>query len=289
MSAKPTTQPVLPDVAETGLLTFYCHVIESQSPDPILKDEKAVEISRRISPIIAKSPNHWLRDLTVGKVKPELVVHINLRAKKYDEYAQAFLKNNPNGIIVNIGCGMDSRFHRIDNGKLIFFDLDLPEMMTFRKQYYQETNRYHMIGASVFEYAWMDQVAKIGKRPVLFMAEGVFMYLDGDKVKNLVMELQSRFPGSELVCEVVTALFTRKPWNSMVARKMNRQLGVGKGAAFTFGIRNSREMETWHSGIEYLDDWSYFDTRHPRLEWVGTMGKMKFMRNVQYTVHYRLN
>jgi hypothetical protein len=75
----------------------------------------------------------------------------------------------------------------------------------------------------------------------------------------------------------------------MVALKLNQQLGVGKGAAFTFGVRDSRELETWHSGIEYLDDWSYFDTRHPRLGWVGTMGKMKFMRNVQYTVHYRLH
>ena len=169
------------------------------------------------------------------------------------------------------------------------FDLDLPEMIAFKKQFYQETDRYHLIGASVFEHAWMDQVASLGKRPVLFMAEGVFMYLDGVKVRELILELQSRFPGSELVCEVVTAFFTRKPWDRMVAMKLNQQLGVGNEAAFTFGIRNKRELETWHPGIEFLDDWSYFDTRHPRLGWVGTMGKMKFMRNVQYSVHYRLN
>lgn len=289
MSTNSTNQPVLPDVAKTGLLTFYCHVIESQSPDPILKDEKAVEISQKLNPILANSPSHWLRDLTIGKVKKELVVHINLRAKKFDEYARIFLKTNPNGIIVNIGCGMDSRFQRIDNGKLVFFDLDLPEMMAFRNQFYQENDRYHMIAASVFDYAWMDRVSKIGMRPILFLVEGVFMYLDGDKVRDLVLKLQFRFPGSELVCEVVTSLFTRSPWNRLVALKMNRQLGVGKSAAFTFGLRNSREMETWHAGIKYLDDWSYFDSRHPRLGWVGTMSNIKFMRNVQYSVHYRLN
>jgi O-methyltransferase involved in polyketide biosynthesis len=289
MSTNPINQPVLPDVAETGLLTFYCHVIESQSPDPILNDEKAVEISRKLNPILANSPNHWLRDLTIGKVKKELVVHITLRAKKYDEYARAFLKTHPNGIIVNIGCGMDSRFQRIDNSKVVFFDLDLPEMMAFRNQFYQENDRYHMVAASVFDYTWMDWVSKIGKCPILFLVEGVFMYLDGDKVRDLVLKLQSRFPGSELVCEVVTALFTRKPWNRLVALKMNKQLGVGKGAAFTFGLHNSREMETWHAGIKYLDDWSYFDSRHPRLGWVGTMSNIKFMRTVQYTVHYRLN
>jgi methyltransferase (TIGR00027 family) len=279
----------LPDVAETGMLTFYCHVIESQTVDSILRDEKAVEISHQLNPVFAKSSSRLLRNLAKGKVKKELVVHIILRAKKYDEYARSFLIENPNGIIVNIGCGMDSRFHRVDNGQMIYFDLDLPEMIAFKKQFYTETDRYHFIAASVFDYAWMDQVAKMGKRPVLFMAEGVFMYLDGEKVKDLILELQSRFPGSELVCEVVTAFLTRKPWNRMVALKLNQQLGVGKGAAFTFGVQNSRELETWHAGIEYLDEWSYFDTRHPRLGWVGTMGRIKFMRNVQYTVHYRLH
>ena len=289
MPNNPTHSISLPDVAETGMLTLYCHVIESQNPDPILVDVKAVEISRQLNPVFEKSSSRLLRDLAIGKVKNELVVHINLRAKKYDEYARAFLAKNPDGIMVNIGCGMDSRCLRVDNGRMTCFDLDLPEMIAFKKQFYKETERYHCIGASVFENAWMDQVASLGKRPVLFMAEGVFMYLDGGKVRELILTLQSRFPGSELVCEVVTAFFTRSPWDRMVAMKLNQQLGVGNEAAFTFGIPSACALESWGPGIEYLDDWSYFDTRHPRLGWVGTMGKMKFMRNVQYSVHYRLH
>jgi O-methyltransferase involved in polyketide biosynthesis len=290
MSNNSTNSNPLPDVAETGMLTFYCHVVESQNQNPILLDRTAVEISRQLSPVFANSSSRLLRSLAKGKVKKELVVHINLRAKKYDEYANSFLMENPNGILVNIGCGMDSRFQRIDNGKMICFDLDLPEMIGFKKQFYKENDRYHFIATSVFDYSWMDQVEKIGKRPILFMAEGVFMYLDREKIKDLILKLQSRFPGSELVCEVVTTFFTLKPWNWMVALKMNQQLGVGKKAVFSFGVWNSRELETWHSGIEYLDDWSYFDTRHPRLGWVGMVGRiLKFMRNIQYTVHYRLH
>jgi len=285
----PNDTKSFPDVAETGMLTFYCHVVESQNPNPILYDQKAVEISYQLNPVLANSSSSLLRNLVKGKIKKELVVHITLRAKKYDEYAKLFLIKNPYGIIVNIGCGMDSRFQRIDNDRMTYFDLDLPEMINFKKQFYQETDRYHFIAASVFDYAWMDQVANVENKPVLFMAEGVFMYLDGKKVKDLILKMQSRFPGSELVCEVVTELFTRQPWNKMIALKMNQQLGVGMEAAFIFGIRNSRDLETWHSGIEYLDDWSYFDTQHPRLGWVGTLRKSKFMRNVQYTVHYRLN
>jgi methyltransferase (TIGR00027 family) len=227
----------LPDVAQTGMLTFYCHVIESQNPNPILVDEKAVEISRQLNPVLANSPNKLLRNLAKGKLRDELVVHITLRAKKYDDYAISFLAKNPDSILVNLGCGMDSRFFRVDNGRMTCFDLDLPEMIDFKKRFYTETDRYHLLGMSVFNYAWMDLVEKAGKRPVLFMAEGLLMYLDAGKVKDLILTLQSRFPGSELVCEVVMEFFTRKPWNRMVAMKLNQQ-GIGKDAAFTFGIKN---------------------------------------------------
>ncbi len=47
------------------------------------------------------------------------------------------------------------------------------------------------------------------KGPFLFMAEGVFMYLDGKDVRSLVLKLQETFPGSELVCEVVNSLWLR--------------------------------------------------------------------------------
>ncbi len=278
----------LPAVAETGLLTFYCHVIESASKDPILKDEKAVEIARKLKPLVEKSANKLLQNIAQGKISEPLVVHITLRAAKYDEYCRSFIRKNPSGIIVNIGCGMDSRFFRIDNGKIIFFDSDLPEMIKFKKQFYSNTDRYHLIPSSVFEFAWMDKVAKAGHKPVLFLAEGVFMYLDGEKVKKLVLEMQRRFPGSELVCEVVSALFTRKPWDRLVAMKLNQQLGVGKDAGFTFGIHNSHELESWHPGIKYLGEWSYFDSGSDRLGLLGRIGKMKFMRKVQYTIHYQL-
>ncbi len=289
MIDQPIESIPIPDVAETGMLTFYCHVIESRRQQPILYDEKALEVARRLSPLFEKSSSRILRSLAKEQVREELVVHINLRARRYDEYAAAFLKENPDGVLVNLGCGMDSRCLRIDNGQMTCFDLDLPEMIAFKRQFYNETDRYALIGASVFDYAWMDQVVLVGKSPVLFMAEGLFMYLDGKKVKELILELQRRFPGSELVCEVVTELFTRKPWDRMVGLKLNRQLGIGRGAAFTFGIPNCRALESWGPGIEFLDDWSYFDTQAPRLGWVGTLGKIRLMRQVQYTVHYRLH
>jgi methyltransferase (TIGR00027 family) len=278
----------LSDVATTSLLTLYARALESQSDAPILIDEKAVEITQRLTPRLASSPNRMLRSLAIGKVSQQLCVHLALRASQYDKYSRQFLARFPQGSIVNIGCGMDTRNFRVDNDRAIFFDLDLPEVIRFKRDYVDESPRYHMIAASVFDYTWMDLVEQMGSRPVLFLAEGVFMYLDPDKVRMLFVDLQHRFPGSELVCEVVNSRWLSKTLQPMIRAKMQRQLGLGADATFKFGIRDGCEPETWSQGIQFLDEWSYFDTKHPKLGWTGWMGHVELFRKTQWTVHYRL-
>ncbi len=60
---------------------------------------------------------------------------------------------------------MDTRFHRVDNGQAHFFDLDLPEVIRFKRNYVEESPRYRLIASSVFDYAWMDQVIEAGNYP----------------------------------------------------------------------------------------------------------------------------
>lgn len=35
-----------------------------------------------------------------------------------DKLVGDHIKNNPNATIINIACGMDTRFYRVDNGKI---------------------------------------------------------------------------------------------------------------------------------------------------------------------------
>jgi methyltransferase (TIGR00027 family) len=287
---KPVGLPAnLPDVSATSLVTLYCRAIESQAAEPILHDEMAVQITRRLNPLLASSDDRLARSLASGKVNKVLVVHIALRSRKYDEYTRLFLAQHPDGVVVNIGCGMDTRFYRIDNGQVIFFDLDLPEIIQFKRSFVAESDRYSLIACSVLDDRWMEQVAQAGPRPTLFLAEGVLMYLDPDPVKALILKLQFHFPGSELVCEVVNSLWLSKTFKPMVNRKMQRGAGLGKEAEFHFGIPGSRELESWGPGIEFLDEWSYFDSNHPRLGWIGWFKRFELFRKTQWTIHYRLN
>lgn len=294
MIATPTKPEVSPpvsfsDVESTALLTLYARAIESRSQDPILVDETAEYLVDRIDPLIAVRDDPLLRMLFERRVTPQLTVHIALRAKKYDQYARDFLLRNPSGVIVNLGCGMDTRFQRLDDGHLVCFDLDLPDMIHFKRGLLAETDRYQMIASSVFDESWMEQVSSAGSRPVLFLAEGLFMYLDPYKVRQLVLDLQSRFPGSELVCEVVSQRWTSGFWKKVTASKMQRQLKLGKGTEYCFGLVSPDEMENWHSGIHFIERWSYFETNHPKLGWMRMFSKLSVLNEVQYTVYYRLD
>lgn len=276
------------DVAATSFVTLYCHAIESQSKDPILDDQKAVEITNELNKILSGSKNRLDKDLVKGKLKKEMVTHIAIRAKQYDKYVFDFLENSPDGVVVNIGCGLDSRFLRVDNGRVTFYDLDLPEVIDIKKQFFEENERYHFISLSVLDHDWMSIVAK-HEGPFLFMAEGVFMYLHREDVQSLILKLRSKFSGSELVCEVFNSIWLKKPLKKIMDFKMQKELHLGKDATFHFGIRDSKEIEEWHDGIELLDDWSYFDSDEKKLGLLKIFGKIEFLRKTQWTVHYRLN
>jgi O-methyltransferase involved in polyketide biosynthesis len=276
------------DIAATSFITLYCHALETLSDDPILSDPKSVEITTELNETLSRSEQTLDRILVSGMLDKRLVVHIAIRAKKYDDYARDFLQRFPDGVIVNIGSGLDSRFLRIDNGRVVFYDLDLPEIIAIKRDFFKESERYHLIASSVLDFNWMTPVLQ-HKGPFLFMAEGVFMYLDGKDVRSLVLKILEKFRGSELVCEVVNSLWLRPLLKKILDYKMQKQVHLGKDAMFRSGIKDGQEMEHWHSGIQFLDEWSYFDSEEKKLGWLRLLRHIEFIRKTQWTVRYRLN
>jgi methyltransferase (TIGR00027 family) len=276
------------DISSTMLLTLYCRAMESLSPDPVINDPEAVRITTALNSLLAHSSDRMYKDLGEGKLNRKLMLFISLRAKRFDDYTRAFLLSNPGGTIINLGCGLDTRFWRIANGKVRFYDLDLPEVIELKKKLCRETERYHMIASSVLDYDWLSLLKNKVTGPVLFLAEGLFMYLEKNDVKELVLKLQSGFPGSELVCEVVNESVAHGWLKGLMDMRMHGQLHVGGGVTFLSGIRNGKEMESWSSGIRLMDEWSYFDSTEKKLGPVRFFGRIPWMRRVQWTAHYKL-
>ena len=84
---------------------------------------------------------------------------------------------HPEGLVVNLGAGLDTRFYRLDNGTIAWIDIDLPEVVAFRQKLQEPANpRRLLLAASVLEHGWVPHVKRLARSRVLFVAEGLFPY-----------------------------------------------------------------------------------------------------------------
>ncbi len=265
----------LSGVAETLLIPLYVRALESKRPDALLVDDKATAF-------VAEHEAELARVKQI-KMDDEDRVTLVLRNRELDRHAKAFMARCPRAVVVHIGCGLDSRFERVDDGLVDWYDLDLPEVIALRRELLgEETDRYHLLATSVFETAWMDTVSARRPRPVLFLAEGVFMYFDERRVRALVRTLRERFPGSELVFDALA------PW---MVRANNLRLwlsGSPIDARYRWGLRRGRDVEKWSEGVRLLEQWFPLDRPEPRLSRVRWMRHVGPLARVIGIYRYRL-
>jgi O-methyltransferase involved in polyketide biosynthesis len=278
----------LEPVSETLFIPLYALALESRTAHPILVDNKAVELTETLNRLFSGSDKPIFNRLARGQLPSTLVTSMALRMRRYDRYVRSFLQREPGGIVVNLGCGLDGRRRRVDDGQMRWFDLDLPEVIALRRRFLGETDRFHCIAASVLDYEWLDALPSEPGHRFLFVAEGLFMYLPQDGVRALVLKLMERSPGAELVAEVAHRKIVGIMHGRLGRGKFRRQFGLSNDVVYTFGLENSREMERWASGLVLLDDWTYFDEAEPKLGWLRLFSRWPLFRWAQWTVHYRL-
>ena len=254
-----TTGPDLSGVAKTLLITLYIRAIESQRPDALIKDERAEALVRQLD-------QESLRK-TLALTEDSTRVVVILKSRDFDRFAQDFLTHHPDAVVVHIGCGLDTRFERVaEGGQVEWYDLDLPDVIELRRKLVGgEGARHHFLACSVLDSTWLNQVGTHRQRPVLFLAEGVFMYLYEAQVRSLVLTMKQHFPGAELVFDAYSP-FLRWSHNVKVAR-------TRIGAPLHWALKHPQDLERWSDpstslrtgGIRLLDERVPFQSPEPRL------------------------
>lgn len=263
----------LNDVAETLLIPLYIRAIESQRPDALLKDEKAVALLRQMGDDFSL--------IKEARVNEETRAALLLRNREFDRHTRDFLARCPQAVVVHIGCGLDARFERVDNGQVEWYDLDLPEVIELRRKLIGgEGERYHLLACSVFDSAWLDTMSVYPQRPFLFLAEGVFMFFEEAQVRSLVLTLKEHFPGAELAFDAFSPFFV---WAN------NRRFARTKiGARCHWALKRGKDLERWEDGIYLLDEWFSFGQPEPRLSHVRWARYIPLLARTMGVFHYRL-
>jgi O-methyltransferase involved in polyketide biosynthesis len=265
----------LSGVAETLLIPLYVRAMESQRPDALLKDERAVAL-------VSQMPDAFARVRQI-KMDEEDRVALILRNREFDRFARSFLARHPGAGVVHIGCGLDARFERVDDGQVSWYDLDLPDVIELRRKLIGgEGTRHHFIGGSVFDNAWLDSISCHRPCPRLFLAEGVLMYFAETQVKSLVLTLREHFPGAELIFDAFSPFLVR-------ANNFRFRLSRAKmGARYHWGLKRGTDLERWGEGIRLLDEWFPFDRPEPRLARVQWVRHIPPLARVMGIFHYQL-
>lgn len=108
MSMSDPSLQSLSDVVETALVPLYVRAIELQRPDALFKDGKAVELVEEMGYDFSR--------IKQAQLNEETRLALVLRTREFDRKAQDFLMRCPEGVVIHIGCGLDKRFERMDNG-----------------------------------------------------------------------------------------------------------------------------------------------------------------------------
>ncbi len=242
----------LSNVNETLFIPLYGKALMSKN-NMIIKDKKAEEIIRSV--------NYDFKKLKIAK---KIQIFMSLRAVIIDDYTDYFIKKNPGCIVLHLGCGLDSRVMRVKGEAKCWYDLDFPEVIELKKNYFYENDEYKMIGSSATDYNWMSRISYSGE-PVLIIAEGLLMYLSETEVKNLLAALKSKFTGAEIIFDAFSKTTAKMSKYQPSLKKTNAQI--------LWGFDKPDEVESLDGGIKYLHTLYFNDDK--RIEDLN--GYYKFM------------
>ena len=242
----------LSQVSRTAILLLICRAVESEKKNSVLKDPMAVLCLERLISMASGDDRRWIikkkrsyegiqgRDAKAGV----------LRGRAFDKIASRFIADHPKCTVINLACGFDTRFWRIENEKCRYLELDLPEVINLKKECLKDQLGYEVIGGSVLDTTWIDKVTTNGNTGFLLLAEGLFPWIPPQDATRLFKEIGERFYRSQLVLDVVPERYTKGIWKSLI--RLHSRIDFGLDVSWVFGIKNPRDIEAYGNGFKVI-------------------------------------
>lgn len=242
-------------VAETLLIPLYMRAKESKRKKSfILKDELAEKLADEI-------------DYDYSKFDTAKFSYVGcaVRGWFYDRIIQEFISSHTHPVVVNIGCGLDTRFQRIkEKSNALFYEMDLPEVIALRLKLIPEPEEDVYIGASLLDVDWMDELKN--RHPdgsFIIIAEGVLMYFYEKQVKQFLNRIAERFEGGLLCFDVCGTMMTKHRIKPDSLRDSKAQIRSG--------INDGHIVEQWEPRLKLVKQASYMSFFRSRWGLLGIM------------------
>jgi O-methyltransferase involved in polyketide biosynthesis len=182
----------LAGVPETALWNLYQRAAAARAGH--LDDPRAVEVIARLDYPFDRF------DLPYQGMAARLHAQ---RVRTMDGALRRLLAGAPDATVVALGEGFETQFWRVDNGRLHWLTLDLPEVVSVRRQALPDGPRCQTLTGSAADVEWTAQVER--DRSVIITAQGLLPYFERDEVHRLLAAWARQLPGAWLLFDAVTA------------------------------------------------------------------------------------
>ena len=236
------------DIQETALIPLAIKASETARPNARIKDEKAKAIIDTLGVDVSKYDPFLSHEGVVA------------RTIMYREQLKELLEKYPDAVCINLGCGFDDKFSQVDNGRLQWFDVDLPDQIAVRRKVYEDRKRCVMLEGDAVRGNWTKSIP--ASDMYLIVMEGVLEYFSKEQVKTCLNMLCDCFPHGYLLAEL----------HSPFLEKHGKHHDAVKNTNATFGWGTK-------SGMEYLD-------LEPRMKLVSETSYNEEMK--KYTIRGKL-
>ncbi len=213
-------------IPEAMLRTLYARAKESKRPGAYIKDETAENIIAQL-------------DYDFSEMEKSVVMGRGAIAKTllFDKMVKEYIGKHPDATIINLACGADSRFYRVDNGRIRWYGLDLEETVAICQKMMPSSERLFYIDKSAMDETWGADVEipepGAEEPSVLVIAESLSMYLTKQDVQKIFKIIRNRFTNVDVMMEIVM------PY---VVEHATEGRGAGNHPKYTFGAKSGKKL-----------------------------------------------
>ncbi|MGW2086426.1 class I SAM-dependent methyltransferase [Streptomyces sp. NPDC001880] len=193
-------RPMPSGVPETLLWTFYNRAHEAGGPYPVLDDPVALRLLKDLD---------YPFEERFGRPSPFHSQAQGLRSRCFDLAVQEYLADRPRATVVALGDGLETGFWRVDNGRLNWLSVDLPEVAELRRRLLPASDRLRTLSRPATDLSWLDEIEDPQSRGVVVTTQGLLMYLHPAEVREILAACAERLPGGVLVLDTVARWLAR--------------------------------------------------------------------------------
>ena len=223
------------DIQETALIPLAIKASETSRPNARIRDLKAKEIIVSLGVDVSKYDPFMSHEGVVA------------RTIMYRDQLKALLRQYPDAVCINLGCGFDDKLSQVDNGKLQWFDVDLADQIAVRRKVYQDRDRCVMLEGDALNGEWTKKIPKSDM--YIIVMEGVLEYFSKEQVRTCLNMLCDSFPHGFLLAELHCP-FMEKNSKHHDAVKYTK-------ASFGWGTKNGKEYLELEPRMTLVSERSY--------------------------------